>query len=306
MKYLVVFLYVFSFGSVFSQKVIIDEPLRFLALGDSYTIGQNVTVDDRWPVQFINALQANYGIEDAEVDIIARTGWTTQNLLSGIELLYDDTKDYNLVSLLIGVNNQYQKLPLENYLPDFRELLEIAIEIAGGDPKRVFVVSIPDYSYTPSHASVPGIRSEIDEYNRINREESNKQGVAYFDVTGISRMGLTIPSYVANDGLHPSGLQYKEWVEKIVHEIFNPTGKEIPEVTNDSSLSYSIGNGSLKVSLPEPGGLISLIDVSGRTISKAESYDKIVELEVNQIIPGVYFLDYLYENKRLSQTVFID
>ena len=296
----------FILFQVSAQKLTLDDPLIYLALGDSYTIGQSVPVDQRWPVQLVEALRSELGIDSASVDIIAQTGWTTGNLRSAIDNFYDESKNYNLVSLLIGVNNQYQKRPIEDYAPEFSELLDIAIQIAGGEPDRVFVVSIPDYSYTPSHANYPGISAEINEYNRINKEETIKRGVRYFDITAISRKGLTIPGYVANDGLHPSGLQYKEWVNKIVYEIVNPTATGVFELSPDSALSYMIENGSLKVSLPEPGGLITLIDVNGRILSKQEGFDRIVEMDTRTIDPGIYILDYLYDNRRQSQAVYID
>ena len=206
--------------------VVVDQPipdtLRYLALGDSYTIGQSVSYEGRWPVQLAAQLRAEfsdtiYYIE--EPDIVARTGWTTTNLLQAIAAADTLTPPYGLVSLLIGVNNQYQNRPIEIYRIEFRELLEQAISFAGGDTTRVIVLSIPDYAFTPfgQGSSNPGLTSmQIDQYNTINREITDSYGVAYFDITPISRQGLAQPGLVASDGLHPSGAMYELWVEEVL------------------------------------------------------------------------------------------
>ncbi|MDF1571247.1 MAG: SGNH/GDSL hydrolase family protein [Bacteroidales bacterium] len=195
-----------------AQSIEISEPVRFLALGDSYTIGQSVEENQRWPVQLIDVLKEEYGIQDAEVDIIARTGWTTGNLKAGIAQQLDTEKEYNLASLLIGVNNQYQGLDFNIYAPEFRELLDIAISAVGGDTGKVFIVSIPDYAFTPSFRNDARVSSEIDAYNAVNESIAREYGVLYFNTTPISRNGLENPDLVADDQLHPSGLQYKQWV----------------------------------------------------------------------------------------------
>lgn len=202
-----------------SQPVVISEPVRFLALGDSYTIGERVSEQQRWPVQLINGLKQEYGIQDASVDIIARTGWTTGNLKEGIARQLDTNKQYNLASLLIGVNNQYQGLSFNLYAPDFRELLEIAIEAVGGDTGKVFVVSIPDYAYTPSFRNDERVTREINDYNAVNETIAKAYGVTYFNITPISRKGLENPDLVADDRLHPSGLQYAQWVSMMIPRI---------------------------------------------------------------------------------------
>ena len=199
-----------------------EVPLRYLALGDSYTIGESVPENERWPVQLVNALRTQgAAVENAE--IIAQTGWTTDELADAI-IAADPQGPYDLVSLLIGVNNQYRGRSQDEYREQFVDLLEQAIVFADGDPAKVFVVSIPDWGVTPFAArqDAQAIGAEIDAFNAINREESEKAGVAYIDITLISRRALAEPELIAGDGLHPSGKMYTEWVgliEPIVTDI---------------------------------------------------------------------------------------
>ena len=190
-------------------------PLKYLALGDSYTIGESVAENDRWPIQLAEALRKkNRDIEAPR--IIATTGWRTDNLANAINIARLKN-EYDLVSLLIGVNNQYQGKPIAQFTKEFEELLNTAIKLAGGKKENVFVVSIPDYGYTPfGKSKQEQISKELDEYNRLTREIVKKYDIKYFYITDISRRGLSDPSLVAEDGLHPSGKQYKEWVELIV------------------------------------------------------------------------------------------
>lgn len=187
--------------------------LRFLALGDSYTIGQNVEEEDRWPNQLKEELQ-DFEIELAEVDIIARTGWTTGNLKNAISVEKPDS-NYDMVALLIGVNNQFQGRTIEEYTTEFEELLQSAIAIAQGDKDRVFVVSIPDYGFTPFGSSnQEKISKGIDQFNEVNKSITEEYDIAYFNITDISREGIEKPELVANDKLHPSGVQYNLWVKR--------------------------------------------------------------------------------------------
>lgn len=186
--------------------------LRYLALGDSYTIGESVEETERFPNQ-LAALLANEGLT-VEVKIIARTGWTTDELWQGIQN-ETVTPPYDMVSLLIGVNNQYRGRDIEEYRESFVFLLNKAIEYAGGDVKRVIVFSIPDWGVTPFAAgrNTTQIASEIDAFNQVNLEESQKAGAHYVDVTPVSRMAIGDPALVAGDGLHPSGKMYAEWAK---------------------------------------------------------------------------------------------
>jgi lysophospholipase L1-like esterase len=189
--------------------------IKFLALGDSYTIGESVAKDERWPNLLADALRKQ-GVDCPNPQIIATTGWRTDELKDAITNARPD-KDHTLVSLLIGVNNQYQGKSADDYQPQFEELLNIAIAHAGGDKSKVFVVSIPDYGFTPfGREKQPLISAGIDAFNHVNRTVAAKYGVQYFDITGISRRGLNDPALVAADGLHPSGKMYAEWVEVIV------------------------------------------------------------------------------------------
>ncbi|MBE7435115.1 MAG: SGNH/GDSL hydrolase family protein [Anaerolineales bacterium] len=186
--------------------------LRYLALGDSYTIGESVEEAERFPNQ-LAALLADEGFR-VEVKIIARTGWTTDELWQGIQK-EDITPPYDMVSLLIGVNNQYRGRNIEEYREGFIFLLNKAIEYAGGDVKRVIVFSIPDWGVTPFAAgrNTTQIASEIDAFNQVNLEESQKAGAHYVDVTPVSRKAEEDPTLVAGDGLHPSGKMYSEWAK---------------------------------------------------------------------------------------------
>jgi lysophospholipase L1-like esterase len=209
----------FLSGSIlFAQSISLDPEIRMLALGDSYTIGESVTEKERWPVQFVEALQAR-GFLIKELDIIARTGWTTGELIEAIESRLDKSKDYNLVSLLIGVNNQYRGLDIDLYPGEFTTLLETAIDAAGDDRSKVLVLSIPDYAFTPFGGGSKKISDEIDAYNDISRKISASYGVNYINITDISRKGLENTDLVAADGLHPSGVQYGLWIERILDEI---------------------------------------------------------------------------------------
>jgi len=187
------------------------EPIRYLALGDSYTIGESVPLNQNFPAQLVDSLKAS-GVNVSSYKIIAQTGWTTTNLKLAIEA--STLKDtFNLVSLLIGVNNQYQGKSIGLYEQEFVELAERAIQFAGGKKENVFVVSIPDYGYTPfGKNNQMAISSGIDLYNSINKRLSDSLGLKYCDITPISRRGLSEPDLVAGDGLHPSAKMYKEWV----------------------------------------------------------------------------------------------
>jgi acyl-CoA thioesterase I len=246
--------------------------LRFLALGDSYTIGEGVAENERWPNQLQDSLSQR-GFQMESPLIIARTGWTTGELKAGIEAAALNSPDgqiapnsksgtdggpdappsprgqegqidpnatysandstdpaspegpFDLVSLLIGVNNQYRGpargFTLDGYRAEFAELLQMAIAFAGGEPGRVLVVSIPDYGVTPFVApeNKDRVGMEIDQYNAVNLEESQKAGVRYADITPISRMAAGRPELIASDQLHPSGVMYSLWVEQIIPDL---------------------------------------------------------------------------------------
>jgi lysophospholipase L1-like esterase len=289
------------------QSIVINEPVRFLALGDSYTIGQSVAENQRWPVQLINALKTEYELQDAEVDIIARTGWTTSNLKSGIAQQLDTGKTYNLASLLIGVNNQYQGLDFNRYEPEFRELLETAIDAVGGETGKVFVVSIPDYAYTPSFRNDARVSSEIDAYNAVNKSIANEYGVLYFDITPISRRGLEDPGLVAEDQLHPSGMQYSQWVSLMLSSItVNTVSVGISARKSGHDILVGLQQDELSLELPVQGGRLSLHDAMGRIRAMATIQGDQHVLNVAQWAPGIYFINYFSDRGAYTGKVFID
>jgi lysophospholipase L1-like esterase len=193
--------------------------LSYLALGDSYTIGESVAESERWPVQLSKSLAKN-GVEVASPQIIAQTGWTTDELKEKI-VSENITKTYDLVSLLIGVNNQYRGRSVEQFQTEFIELLEIAIKFAGYKSEQVFVVSIPDWGITPfgGKGQNKTISEQIDLYNKVKKEETDKKGILFIDITPISRLAINDISLIAKDGLHPSEKMYRQWVEKILPEL---------------------------------------------------------------------------------------
>ena len=192
--------------------------IRYLALGDSYTIGESVPENERWPNQLASLIELSPQFGESgrgvNVTIIARTGWTTDELWEGIQAR-GVNPSYDLVSLLIGVNNQYRGLDIEEYRTQFVFLLDKSIEYAGGDAHRVIVLSIPDWGVTPFAAGrdLGQIAAEIDRFNVVNREETERAGAQYVDVTPVSREAVNDPSLIAGDGLHPSGKMYAAWAE---------------------------------------------------------------------------------------------
>lgn len=189
--------------------------LRYLALGDSYTIGEKVPEKGRWPNQLAKLLES----EGTKIDvtIIARTGWTVDELWQGIQA-NPPVGTYDLVTLLIGVNDQYRGYPLDGYREDFRFMLGKAIEYADGDPKKVVVLSIPDWGFTPFAATrdTEPISQQIDEFNAVNLEETRSAGAHYVDVTIISRMAMDDFDLIAGDRLHPSAKMYTMWADKVL------------------------------------------------------------------------------------------
>jgi lysophospholipase L1-like esterase len=205
----ILFLSCSSDDNTASPKVVIN----YLALGDSYTIGQGVEAVESWPKQLVVELLKNQYVVN-NTKIIAQTGWTTEDLLVGIEA--DNPLGYNLVSLLIGVNNQFRNQSLEEFQPKFDTILQKAIELSGED-RKIFVVSIPDYSVTPfGSISGPDTSQEIDMYNSYIEQQCLVRDIPYIDVTEISRSLGSSEGALAEDNLHPSGLQYALWVEEIL------------------------------------------------------------------------------------------
>ena len=185
----------------------------FLALGDSYTIGESVSSSERFPAQTADLLKT-MGIPMGTPQYIAQTGWTSQDLQNAIKRSSLLT-EYKVVSLLIGVNDQYQGLDTAAYRKRFTQLLEQAIQLTGNRAKNVFVLSIPDYGVTPFGGGSKRISKEIDDFNAINKEVTLAHNVAYVDITPTSRLAANDQSLTANDGLHPSAKQYQQWARKL-------------------------------------------------------------------------------------------
>src|SRR5258706_10371880 len=214
----ITFIILLSLASV-SMKAQQSMPSNsYLALGDSYTIGESVAEQDRWPNQLVDSLR-RHRMKFSKPTIIATTGWRTDDLARAVTEAHLKN-EYGLVSLLIGVNNQYQAKHVDQYAVEFEDLLKTAIQLAGGEKENVFVVSIPDYGYTPFGKPKQSVISPaIDEFNAINKRITKKYGIKYVDITDISRKGLEQPDLIAPDGLHPSGKMYALWVERILKHL---------------------------------------------------------------------------------------
>lgn len=194
-------------------------PLRFLALGDSYTIGEGVVASERWPNQLVELLRER-GIAMSDPEIIARTAWTTDELMDAI----DDarpTPPYDLVTLMIGVNDQYRSRPVDQFAASFRPLLDKVIGFTGAGASRVLVLSIPDWGATPFAEGRDRalIGREIELYNTHARSLVLGCGARWHDVTVLSRLVADDPALVIQDKLHPSGGMYRQWAESLVSSV---------------------------------------------------------------------------------------
>jgi len=190
--------------------------LTYLALGDSYTIGESVPIAESFPYQLVQMIRAK-GIDIQAPEIVAKTGWTTAELLTGIanaRLL----PAYDYVTLLIGVNNQYRGLAPEEYAREFEQLLKMAIRFAGGNTSHVIVLSIPDWGATPfaKERNRAEITEQISDFNLRNSRIAARNDVKYVEITEGSREALINPELVAKDKLHPSGVEYRRWAEAVL------------------------------------------------------------------------------------------
>ena len=205
-----------------SESTVVEEnnnvlkTYNYLALGDSYTIGQNVCETCRFPIQLQDSIKKYIATNDViTTKIIATTGWTTSNLKNAIAS-QNPANNYDLVTLLIGVNNQYQNQPFSMYQQEFPELVNIAITKAKGIKANIIVVSIPDYAYTPFGNGNATISTQIDTYNAFAENYCIQNNITFINITDITRQGLSQPNLVANDGLHPSEIAYTKFVERIL------------------------------------------------------------------------------------------
>jgi lysophospholipase L1-like esterase len=212
-----------SFTTFFNSEKpmhIQKEPLTYLALGDSYTIGEGVEEKDRYPVQLVNKLNQSKKLQFAAPQIIAKTGWTVDELEAGINAVSTKAEGYDLVTLLIGVNNQYRGKPVQDYQKEFETMLQRAIAFARGNKDHVVVISIPDWGITPfavSKGSNPTkIAKEIDEYNSAKKAVCDQLGVKFVEITEHYRKVGAQPEMVVEDQLHPSGLVYQYWTGQVL------------------------------------------------------------------------------------------
>ena len=207
--------------SQFSQAQ--QKPLSYLALGDSYTIGEGVEVSDRYPMQLVHEWNKAAKIPFASPLIIAKTGWTVDELEAGIQATPTALEGYDLVTLLIGVNNQYRGRSVESFAVDFEKMLQRAISFARGKKERVVVLSTPDWGVTPFAISKgvdpTQVAKGIDDYNETKKEICAKNGVKFIDITSEYRIAGALPEGVVADELHPSSLIYKKWMEKLLLEV---------------------------------------------------------------------------------------
>lgn len=201
------------------------EPLTYLALGDSYTIGEGVEEKDRYPNQLVDLLNENTENTYSKPKIIAKTGWTVDELEAGIKNEFIEGQTYDLVTLSIGVNNQYRGRSVTEYQMEFEQMLLKAIGFAGNLPNHVWVLSIPDWGVTPfasaNDKDSKKVAQEIDEFNSAKKQVCEKYGVNYIDITEEYRQIGEKPEMLAGDQLHPSGLVYQSWAEKLYHSISN-------------------------------------------------------------------------------------
>lgn len=210
--FLIFFLILMNFTALFGQT----DSISFLALGDSYTEGTSELQRNGWPTQLVSILNKKK-IPVTPPKIVAKAGWTTTDLIRQINS-ENLNSNYKLVSLLIGVNNQYQSLPLDTFKTEFPALLETAIQLANNNPDNVFVLSIPDWSVTPfaRFKDKEKITGELETYNSIIEDVTNQYDVQFIEITNLSKKAAFNRSLIASDSLHPSGKMYKTWAKKIV------------------------------------------------------------------------------------------
>ena len=197
------------------------ESVHYLALGDSYTSGASVEREDNFPNQTFQLLKSA-GFKTGSLQIIAKNGWTAEDLITALATT-NKRNSYQVVTLLIGVNNQYQGRPSKEFEPSFLSLLKSAIALTGNRPKRVFVISIPDWGITPfaSGRDRKEIANEIDAYNLVCEKSAKAQGANFINITDAYRLDGAKPDYLSGDGLHPSMLEYTKWAIKLTQQIVN-------------------------------------------------------------------------------------
>ncbi|MBC7695807.1 MAG: T9SS type A sorting domain-containing protein [Burkholderiales bacterium] len=301
MKILIIFL-LFSLG-VFSQPLQVSSPLRFLALGDSYTVGENLSANQSWPAQLMDSLAARNVVIDT-MRIIARTGWRTDNLINAITNQQLEKQSYNLVSVLIGANHVYQNTPLGKYMIEFPQLLDSAIRFAGGDTSRVFIVSIPDFAATPlgQRTCTEAISQNINQYNRINKNFANQYHIRYFDVTPISRFGIYKPYLVADDELHPSAYQYAAWVKLLLTDDL----KAVLQDFEDKEMLVYPNSVIDRITISYPLRINKTVEVYnsiGNLMLTQEMNTETTVLQLIDLNQGIYTIRLIYKGGQISKKI---
>lgn len=307
MRITLIFVFLNIFHSLFSQNFEIEQPVRFLAIGDSYTIGSNVEPNESWPFQFVDYLEKNQYSVDGFL-VIAKSGWTTFNIKNAV-LSENPSNIYNMVSLLAGANNVFFNTGIEVYKTEFEDLLNHAIEIAGSEEK-VFVISIPDYAYTPAYSNNRESTSlMIKNYNAANRLISDSKNISYVDITFLSRLMLNNPAYVSSDGLHPSAAMYALWVDLITQTLLNESlnSREFTEPENLIEINSYVYDKVLFIEMPDylknNKPRLSVISTSGRIIYEGPFKD---ELNLQNMSSGFYLYQIITnENRYFSGKIFI-
>jgi lysophospholipase L1-like esterase len=275
------------------QRITIGPEVSMLALGDSFTIGESVSTQERWPHQFIAELRKS-GVSAEDPDYLATTGWTTRGLLLRMGGIDESGKEYNLVSILIGANNQYQGLDFSIYEPELRQIIEGALDVVDRDTSRVFILSIPDYAYTPFGNGDSNISQEIDTYNASKKEIADQYGIAFIDITPISRNGLNDPKLVAGDGLHPSGQQYLEWVQEIIPllEYMKPAAAASNDVDITPSIEVYPNPASNQITIDSSNTIrqVQISNSNGGLVYLKKIEKLPVTVSVSHLSPGVYIL----------------
>lgn len=307
MKSIAFFSFSVFFSTLFGQvEINSGTGIRYLALGDSYTIGESVSENERWPNQFKDSL-IDRGFTVDDFKIIATTGWTTSNLISGIAQQQLDS-NWNLVSLLIGVNNQFQNRPFSIYLQELPSLINQSIALAGGKKESVFLVSIPDYAYTSfgqSTGNQANISAGIDKYNKTMDSIASVFGVQYIYITDITRRGLSETNLVANDGLHPSGKAYTEFVSVILDDILDKTSTSVAFKKKEESVKIKRTSDTIGFEFYNLDGAFDLeiVNVSGNVLEihksiRASNY----KLSIKDYY-GDFFIVNVYINSRIVRSM---
>jgi len=204
-----------SFAPIMAQNITLKSPVKFLALGDSYTIGESVEASKNRPHQLVDSL-IGHGVNAEKPQVLATTGWRTDDLMNAVSNSHL-ASNFSLISISIGVNNQYQGKPFSQFEKELPLIFSQALRHCSNDTTRIFFVSIPDYYFSPfglSSQKGAKISAEIDQYNSFIKHFAEKMNVSFIDITAISRN--RDEKLTAKDGLHPSVYQYSAWVSKVL------------------------------------------------------------------------------------------